>query len=350
MIFFQKIALPLAWIYGSIVWCRRCLYEKGIFKTHTFKTPVIGVGNLSVGGSGKTPHVEFLVSEFSKNRKIAVLSRGYGRRTRGFIKVEPFHTAEQVGDEPLQYVRKFNSECVGVFVCENRAEGIRNIEAHYHADCIILDDAYQHLRVHIDFNILLTDYARLFTQDFPLPAGRLREFRTAAKHTDFIVVTKCPELTVNDKNRIIESIRKYSLAPVDFSRVKYGNLKPFNFAAKAINFDPEKAEVLLLSGIANPQIFISYMESQFNVFKILSFSDHHQFTKTDLLNIKNCFQGHSKAILVTTEKDAMRLTHNIISEIPCFYLPMEVEIEIPINTSSNSCFLNFVLNVESLFP
>ena len=328
---FQKIALPCAWIYGSIVWCRRWLYKKGVLKTHTFSTPTIGVGNLSVGGSGKTPHVEYLVSALSENCKIAVLSRGYGRRTQGFIKVEPFHTAEQVGDEPLQYVRKFNPERVGVFVCENRAEGIRKIEAHYPADSIILDDAYQHLRVRPDFSILLTDYARLFTQDFPLPVGRLREFRTAAKQADFIVVTKCPELAVNAKDKIMEDIRKYSLAPVDFSTVKHGALKPFNLAAEAMNADLAEVEVLLLSGIANPKPFVNYMEARFKVFKIFSFGDHHKFTERDLRNLKNSFQGHSKAILVTTEKDAMRLINSeiekMISEIPCFYLPIEVEFE-----------------------
>lgn len=333
---------PVKWAYQTGVWFHNRLFDSNLRKQVEFDVPVISVGNLTVGGTGKTPHVEYLVDTFYRDYNIAVISRGYKRKTHGFVLASPTSTPTQIGDEPYQINRKYGDR-IKVAVCNNRKYAINNILKLFpETNLIILDDAFQYRRVRPLVNILLLDSNRPIDRDDMLPLGRLREPRHASERADMIIITKCPEVMLpfdyREKSRTINAL---SFQKIFFSSVNYRDLKPVfpEDAPYSLNLEnlSDRDSLLLLTGIANPRGFVRHFRNyNFNV-RILRFPDHHDFTKGDLRKIKSYFtsmEGRRKFI-VTTEKDAVRLLHN--PYFPhrlkqyIFYLPIKVQLHSSIN-------------------
>ena len=309
MKFLRFLLFPFAIIYDVVTTIRNFFFEVGVFKQTSFKIPVIVVGNLSVGGTGKTPQIEYLIRLLKDGFKTAVLSRGYKRKTEGFVLLNDTHSAEDVGDEPLQYFKKFNN--IDVAVDANRVEGISKLISDKSPEVILLDDAFQHRKVKGSFYILLTKYDDLFTDDFLLPTGNLRESRRGAKRADVILVTKCPtNLTEVSKNSINQKLKKYN-TNVFFTTISYDEKTSGN---KSILVDDLKNhEVLLITGIANPTPLLSFLSEKNVAFKHLKFPDHHNFTDKEIETIKKEYAGlkSSKKLILTTEKDYVRLERNL---------------------------------------
>jgi len=306
---------------------RNFLFDFNLKHSYSIPKKSICVGNLSVGGTGKTPHVVYLSNLLKDSNKITLLSRGYGRTTKGFILGEKISKGSEIGDEPKLYVSRFNHE-VNVVVCEKRADGVRKIQDLFpENNLIILDDAFQHRAVKAGLNILLTDYSSLFSNDYVLPAGNLREFQSGKKRADLIIVTKCPEnLKQDEKTKVIESL-KFDATKIFFSSIKYGELIPFG---KPVDFNLKN--ILLVTGIANSEPLINELKKKYKV-ESISFSDHHNFSAQDIDRIHqkfDTFASDSKAI-ITTEKDFMRLSEMIesteIKKYPWLYQAIEVEID-----------------------
>jgi tetraacyldisaccharide 4'-kinase len=316
--------LPFAWLYSGIAAFRNYLYDRAIKKSIRFDRPVIGVGNLTVGGTGKTPMVEYLIRLLKNDFRTATLSRGYGRKTRGFLLADETSTPETLGDEPFQMYQKFKAE-VAVSVCEERAVGIPWLLTHHpETQVILLDDAFQHRPVRPGFQILLTDYNRLFYEDFLLPAGRLRESRHGAKRADVIVVTKCPaSLADAEKEAITQNICRYSRAevPVFFSRIRYGN--PVSGGRKPLPDFQKK--VLLVSGIARPEPLERFVSENFSLQQHLIYHDHHTYTPADADHIEKEFKTSQSGFVLTTEKDFVKLAP-LLSYLPLCFLPIETEL------------------------
>ena len=315
---FRFLLFPLSILYYIITSIRNFFFEIGILKQHQFATPTIVVGNLSVGGTGKTPQIEYLIRLLKDNYKLAVLSRGYKRKTDGFLLVDENHTATDVGDEPLQYFKKFNT--ISVAVDAKRVDGINQLEKKKQPDVILLDDAYQHRKVKANFYILLTKYNDLFVDDYLLPTGNLREPRKGAKRSDVILVTKCPEnLSKNQQKIINQKLVKYN-KPVFFTTITYASsLQGFQEISLK---DLKDYKVLLITGIANPKPMLQFLNSKSIDFEHLQFSDHHDFSEKEIVSIKSQFKNikSDKKIILTTEKDFMRL-ENRLEKLS--YLPIE---------------------------
>jgi tetraacyldisaccharide 4'-kinase len=309
MKFLRFILFPFAIIYDAVTSIRNLFFNLGIFKQTNFKIPVIVVGNLSVGGTGKTPQIEYLIRLLKDSFKTAVLSRGYKRKTEGYVLLNDTHSAEDVGDEPLQYFKKFNK--IDVVVDANRVEGISKLIADKSPEVILLDDAYQHRKVKGSFYILLTKHDDLFTDDFLLPTGNLRESRSGAKRADVILVTKCPaDLTEVSKNKITEKLKKYN-TDVFFTTISYDESTSGNKSVLVDNL--KNFEVLLITGIANPSPLLSFLNDKNVNFKHLKFPDHHHFTDNEIATIKKEYADlkSSKKLILTTEKDYVRLETSI---------------------------------------
>lgn len=321
---FRMLLLPIAILLDVITSTRNKLYELGYKPSAKFDLPVIGVGNLAVGGTGKTPMTEHLVRLLKGEYKLATLSRGYGRMTRGFRLATQHESASTVGDEPFQFFKKFNPEIV-VAVGEERAMAIPLLlDEHPEIDVILLDDAFQHRKVKPSFQILLTDYNNLFYKDYLLPAGRLRESKEGAERADVVVVTKCPsELQEDERIEIEAKIRSYTKKPIFFSTLRYGVVMPMGNAAQQF---PDR--VILVSGIANPQPLERYITSNYKLVKHLIFTDHYTYTYKDLSEITEIAKQHNAAI-ITTEKDAVKIDIEkfqvFLSQTPFFYLPVEIQ-------------------------
>ncbi len=321
---------PFSILYGLTTYFRNKLYDVGLFSSREFKIPVISVGNLNVGGVGKTPHVEYIV-RLLHIYKVATLSRGYKRSTKGFYKADITSTVNDIGDEPLQYKTKFDS--IVVAVDENRVRGITNIKATCsETKVIILDDAYQHRAVKPGLNILVTDYSKLYINDLVLPSGRLREWATGSSRADIIIVSKTPTiLSPIDIRRIKDELKPKPYQEIFFSYTQYGNLIPFTTNAKSLQIENQKnCSVLLITGIAKPSPLFYHIKDHFNIVEHLKFSDHHNFDTNDINNIKNSFNnlyGNNK-LIITTEKDIMRLSlpeiKQQIEDLPIFYQPIEI--------------------------
>lgn len=305
MKFFRFLLFPFAIIYDLVTTIRNLFFDLGIFKQTSFKIPVIVVGNLSVGGTGKTPQIEYLIRLLNNHFKTSVLSRGYKRKTKGFVLLNNSHSAEDVGDEPLQYFKKFKN--INVAVDANRVAGITKLITDKSPEVVLLDDAYQHRKVKGSFYILLTKYDDLFTNDFLLPTGNLRESRRGAKRADVILVTKCPlNLTKASKNKINEQLKKYN-KNVFFTTISYDEKTSGNH--NILVDDLKDYEVLLITGIANPIPLLSFLNEKKVSFKHLKFTDHHNFTAKEIEFIKSEYAAikASKKIILTTEKDYVRL-------------------------------------------
>lgn len=321
---------PFSLIYGTILWLRRKCYKKGIFPSKTFSTPTICIGNLAVGGTGKTPHTEYIINKL-QDFNLAILSRGYKRNTRGALctcqLTEKEKNAQNLGDEPTQYLRKFPN--IPLAVAEKRAEGMELLQKNYpNLDLIVLDDAYQHLAVNYNCKILLTPFNHLYVDDCPFPAGRLREFPSAAKHADIIIVTKSPDnLTDNEISSIKQRLKINNYQYLFFTKIAYKKLLPFS-PNQSIKLS-SKTEVLLVTAIANHTPLLQYLKTQFTNIQTITFQDHHIFSESDIDKIISQFYqtNNPNKIVITTEKDIPRLecaSKNIISLLPVFVAPIEV--------------------------
>ncbi|RKS02246.1 tetraacyldisaccharide 4'-kinase [Flavobacterium sp. 102] len=340
MILLRKLLFPLAILYGFITSIRNYLYDKGILKSYSFDIPVIAVGNLSVGGTGKTPQIEYLIRLLSPKYKVATLSRGYKRKSEGFILADANATAEILGDEPFQYYKKFPQ--IQVAVDADRHNGITQLLAQSEKpEVILLDDAFQHRKVKAGFYILLTAYDELFCDDFMLPTGNLRESRNGAKRANMIIVTKCPpNITEIAQEKISEKLMRFLLPRNDnvkvvfFSFVDYDDRVYNQFGSLEVT-KVKLQEKLLLAGIAKPKPFFNHLQSENDA--VMAFSDHHHFKESDILNIKS--QAVDK-IIVTTEKDFVRLEADIFAA-QLYYLPIKSQL---INNSDtfDQIILNYV--------
>ena len=319
------ILLPFSFLYGIITDVRNFLYDKGFWKEFTFDMPIINVGNLTVGGTGKTPHVEYLIRLLKDKYTLATLSRGYGRKTKGFILADSTSNAQTIGDEPYQFYQKFKGK-IAVIVDENRVEAVLVMnEQMPDIELVILDDAFQHRAIKPSLNLLLMDYSRPIYNDYTFPSGRLRERRQGAKRADAIIISKCPEELSLQNQKVIESnLQPYLMqnTPFFFTKTLYG--KPKN--CRSEREDIEIKKVILLSGIANPKPFEEYAKQHFEVINHLIFKDHYDFTERDLVEIttKNSFAG---TVILMTEKDMVKfipfLNHELLKGIELYYLPIE---------------------------
>jgi len=327
----RLLFFPIAIVYFIITEFRNFLFQIKFFRGTEFDRPVICIGNLSTGGTGKTPMIEYLVRVLLKNEiKPAVLSRGYGRKLPGFRMVEKDSKTIECGDEPLQIKQKFPE--INVAVCENRSDGIIYlVKENENLQCILLDDALQHRRVRPSLNIMTTSFFQPFFSDFILPVGDLREMRKNASRAKIIVVTKCPDwITELEINFYSQSIRKYSKAEIFFSKIKYGEIKPVFGNGKPISLTHH---VLLVTGIAQTESLVNFVEEKSKV-KHLRFPDHHRFESKDILKIVNLFNSFANddKIIITTEKDAKRFQSlgeamiQPLKNLPIYFIEMESEI------------------------
>ncbi|WP_337967288.1 tetraacyldisaccharide 4'-kinase [uncultured Flavobacterium sp.] len=312
----RKILFPFAILYGFITSIRNFLFDKGLLKSTSFDIPVIAVGNLSVGGTGKTPQIEYLIRLLSDQYKVATLSRGYKRKSEGFVLAGPTSNAEILGDEPFQFYQKFPN--IQVAVDADRTNGITQLLSQQEKpQVILLDDAYQHRKVKAGFYILLTSYGDLYADDFMLPTGNLRESRSGVNRANIIVVTKCPKDLSDEKQEEIRLKLKLSCSQqsyftfIDYDDAIYG--KEEKIAVNEIKNEPK----LLLAGIAKPTPFFDYLKNEKD--ECLIFPDHHNFLDSDLDSIQNKAQNKK---IITTEKDYVRLKDSkLVSQL--YYLPIK---------------------------
>ncbi|HET8753090.1 MAG TPA: tetraacyldisaccharide 4'-kinase [Salinimicrobium sp.] len=313
----RKLLFPFSILYGGLMSIRNMLYEKNVLKSAFFDIPLICVGNLSMGGTGKTPMVEFLISLLKENYKIATLSRGYKRSTSGFQLVSGAETAAEVGDEPLQFKTKFPK--IIVAVDEKRQNGIKKLlQLPEKPEVILLDDAFQHRKVAAGMNILLTSYDNLYSEDLVLPAGNLREPVSGAKRAQIIVVTKCPiDLEEKEKNKIALKLSLLDRQRLFFSGITYAT-EIYNFGNSLELQYLKRVKFSLVTGIANPQPLVDFLHGEGFQFEHIFFPDHHNFSDSELQNLKE------KEFILTTEKDYMRLKNDIPEE-KLFFLPIKTE-------------------------
>jgi len=326
------LLFPFSVTYGIILYIRNKFYDWNIFKSLHFNTPIISVGNLTLGGTGKTPHIEYLIRLLQKDYKITTLSRGYKRKTKGFLLSNENSTVTDIGDEPLQYKLKFND--IKVAVDEDRVHGIRKIKkTHPETNLILLDDAYQHRAVKPGLNILITEYNNLYINDSVIPSGRLREWKTGSDRSDIIIVSKTDQnLSQSDKEKVKLDLKPKSHQKVYFSCIKYGEVTPFTILAKNIVINTTNDySVLLLTGIAKPKPLFELISKQYKSVNHIQFSDHHHFKGSDITQIIKEFKKikENNKFIISTEKDIMRLSLPEISKklqrIPIFYIPIEID-------------------------
>lgn len=351
-----SVLTPLSWIYGMVMWVRNWLFDSKFLNETEYEIPVIGVGNITVGGTGKTPHVEYIVDNLSQSYNVAVLSRGYKRKTRGFVLANSKSTPDIIGDEPFQIYQKFEGK-VQVAVCENRRKGIEELMRLFpDLQVIVLDDSFQHRWVKPKVSILLTDYNRPFYKDRLLPLGRLRESTLQVNRADMVIVTKCPEGLMPINYRIAtKDLDLMKFQKLFFSRYEYEPLQPVfsddaPYHATLSSLTPNDS-VLLLTGIAHPHYFVRYFRNYPFKVKVDHYPDHHNFTRNDIMEITQKFRDLSgeRKIIVTTEKDAVRLMHN--PYFPknlkpfTFYLPIRVKM---INVIDDKDFIEELRNVINI--
>lgn len=322
---FRYLLLPVSWLYGSIIWLRNKLYDKDILKSSAFNFPIICVGNLATGGTGKTPMTEYLIRLLKNEFKPATLSRGYKRKTEGFAIANANTTALEIGDEPMQFHQKFPD--VTVAVGEERIVAIPQLlHERPETAVIILDDAFQHRQVKAGLNIILTDFSNLYTRDFILPAGDLRDVRSSSRRADIIIVTKCKDdLSEQEKAAIIKEINPSENQSVYFTTIVYG--RPYHlFTKEVIDIKPDYG-ILLVCGIASPRPLKEHLTKHADSYDMLRYADHHIFDSDDLQDIRqhyNKMRPENKLVL-TTEKDAVRLEkfEQELKDFPIYVVPIE---------------------------
>ena len=330
----KKILLfPFAIIYGIITSLRNLLYDWKFLKSKSVDVHTICVGNLAVGGTGKTPHVEYLINILQYDFKIAILSRGYKRKTSGFIKATNLSTAFDIGDEPLQY--KTKNPQLEVCVDANRVNGIKEIlEFPEPPKVVILDDAFQHRALNCELKIVISEYNNLYLNDCMMPAGYLRESKKGIERADIIIVSKTPDKTTAIEIRnVIKDLKPLAHQQLFFTWLKYGELKGFQNPTDTIDTlnDLFRYRIVAFTGIGNPQPMITYLKEYASDVKHIQFPDHHSFTIQDIADVRaqlDAIEGGNK-IVVTTEKDAMRLRgtdlQDIANTLPLYVLPIEVD-------------------------
>lgn len=321
---FRILLLPFSLIYWAVVSLRNLLFDKKILDSASFGLPLICVGNLAIGGTGKSPMVEWLLSHLGKEFKLATLSRGYKRKTKGYALAGPDSTALDIGDEPMQFHLKFPE--VPVAVGEERLLAIPQL-LHDHPDTevIILDDAFQHRKVKAGLNILLTEQSNLFCHDVYLPAGDLRDLKSSYKRADIIVVTKCdPGLSEKEADKISKEIKLLPHQTLYFTSIAYG--KPYHICTKQERSLSVDTEVLLVTGIANPKPLKKWLEAGSGAYLMLQYPDHHIFSIDDLEDIRRKFRDleGTDPVILTTEKDAVRLDKfsTDIAHLPFYVIPV----------------------------
>jgi tetraacyldisaccharide 4'-kinase len=322
---FRYLLLPFSFIYGGIIWLRNWLYNKNYLKSIPFNFPLICVGNLAVGGTGKTPMVEYLIRLLKNDFDTATLSRGYKRKTKGFGIANENTTALEIGDEPMQFHEKFPD--VTIAVGEERLVAIPQLlQDRPGTEVIILDDAFQHRQVKAGLNILLTEYKDLYTRDLMLPAGDLRDVRSSAERAEIIIVTKCkPSLSTEERNNIIAELKPAANQAVYFTQIEYST--PYHlFNKRQINFS-QNADILLVCGIANPRPLKDFLTANVHSYDMLRYQDHHIFDSDDLNEIKKQFAKirSSEKLILTTEKDGVRMQkfETEFADFPIYVLPIK---------------------------
>lgn len=312
----RKILFPFAILYGFITSFRNFLFDKGVLKSYSFDLPIIAVGNLSVGGTGKTPQIEYLIRLLSDKYKVATLSRGYKRKSEGFVLADENANAAILGDEPFQFHQKFPN--VQVAVDANRKNGIEQLlNQNTKPEIILLDDAFQHRKVKAGFYILLTAYNDLYADDYILPTGNLRESRIGAKRANIVIVTKCPaNLSLDEQSSIKKKLRLAQNQELYFTYIDYDSAI-FSEEKQLQVSDIKDSDKLLLAGIAKPEPFFKHLKMEND--ELLIFPDHHHFSDKDISDIKNKAQNK---IIITTEKDYVRLKGQLPKE-QLFYLPIK---------------------------
>lgn len=345
---FRILLLPFALLYGLGVAVRNWMYDKNIRKSASFGLPLVCVGNLSVGGTGKSPMVELLIKLLKDKYNIATLSRGYKRKTRGYVLANHNTTALEIGDEPMQFHYKFPD--VPVAVGEERIVAIPQL-LHDRPDTqvIILDDAFQHREIKAGLNILLTEYANLFTRDFFLPTGDLRDSRSSYKRAEIIIVTKCkPDLSEQERTELTREIEPLPHQKLFFTTITYGT--PYHITNRSLYTIDEQTEVLLVTGIANPRPLKTYLEEQIETYYLMQYSDHHIFSIDDWRDIQQRFERieAKKKIILTTEKDAMRLMkfEQEIGGMPFYIVPIEHRFLFGGTDAFNSSVISFIENFK----
>jgi len=325
----RLLLFPVALLYGVLAFFRNLLYDLGILPVKEFETGIIVIGNLSVGGTGKSPMTEYLIRLLKDKFSIATLSRGYKRHTTGFLLADKDSTSHMIGDEPLQFKKKFPELIVSVD--EDRKDGIKKLLAQFpELKIILLDDAFQHRRVKAGLSILLTDYTKMFYDDFLLPAGSLREWPAGKKRADIIIATKCPANLSPVEKRIVQ--KKVAPDPhqqVLFSHIQYG--KPVAmFSSPAREGLSLKVTIILLTGISNPQPLEDYLKDKVDSIIPMHYPDHHEYTIVEANKVAETFNSiaSQNKIILTTEKDAMRLDKpglmEILHTLPMYYIPIEI--------------------------
>ena len=328
---FDPVLYPFSWLYEGVTRLRNRMFDLGMKKSVLFETPTVVVGNLSWGGTGKTPMVEFLIRKLKDEYQIATLSRGYGRKTTGFLLADEGLNASDLGDEPYQIYSKFGKD-ITVAVGEERILAIPQILAEKpETELILLDDAFQHRYVKGHVHILLTTYQRPFFEDKIIPLGTLREHPKGASRADTIVVTKCPDgLTAAIKEEYDRKIKQYASpeALVVFAGLRYG--RPYHvFTGESL---AQQAPVILLSGIANNEVLKAEVANKYKLLEVLEYPDHHKYSEKDLQHLSSVYKKHTekKPIVITTEKDEVKLkahkSLHYLREIPIFALPVEIKL------------------------
>jgi len=340
---FRKLILyPFTFFYAIALHVRHFLFNVGFFKSYQSTLKTICVGNLTFGGTGKTPHVEFLAKFFSsQNKKVAIVSRGYGRKTSGLKEVLISSEASEVGDEPLQMKLNVANTTINL-VSEDRTTALKFLEAQSNvADLVLLDDAMQHRKIRCGLTILLTNYQHLFCNDVLFPSGNLRDLKSRAKSAQLIIVTKCPE-SIN-KELVIQKMKKYSDADVFFSHIKYAEQVKAIFTNSTIALDTLKnKEVTIFSGIADDASFTDYLSMICSVTNRYTFKDHHTYTSDELLNLFSSIQHP----IITTQKDAVKLMGMAkipqIQSLPIYFLPIEISFDEKEKLSLTKLLNNYV--------
>ena len=322
------LLFPFSALYGWLMRVRNRQFDSGQRTVVTFIPPIISVGNLSMGGTGKTPMIEYLIRLLKDRVKLATISRGYGRKTKGFRLANDKDDARTLGDEPLQFYRKYKDD-IYVTVCEERMLAVPEVlAAHEEVRLFLLDDAYQHRKIGRDLNILLTTFGEPFFRDDVLPLGRLREGKEGASRADLVVVTKCPEeMDETEKQWFRQEITPYAgEKPVFFSHIRYGAAK------RAMGSEQDwPAEVVVLTGIAKAAPFLKEVQTRTRIVHHFNYPDHHAFTPADLDKVLKVLDNLNKSVLVTTEKDMVRLLpfqdHLLFEKVSLFYVPIELAMD-----------------------